>query len=157
MVRKGDLCRYLRAHFEAAVNFVDIGRTDREQIRSRINNNDCRTFRPRTWQRPLWPKRPAIILSQHITWLSLNTPPDCHSTHHLTVTQHTTWLSLKRTWYSAGTAVKDMPSYHLTGRHASHAGQITVTLGRCITVPQSRHTSLNPFHKQTIHSIGTNT
>ena len=27
-----------------------IGRTDREQIRSRINNNDCRTFRPR---RPL--------------------------------------------------------------------------------------------------------
>ena len=26
------------------------GRTDREQIRSRINNNDCRTFRPR---RPL--------------------------------------------------------------------------------------------------------
>ena len=27
-----------------------IGRTDREQIRSRINNNDCRTFRP---QRPL--------------------------------------------------------------------------------------------------------
>ena len=25
-------------------------RTDREQIRSRINNNDCRTFRPR---RPL--------------------------------------------------------------------------------------------------------
>ena len=29
---------------------VNIGRTDREQIRSRINNNDCRTFRPR---RPL--------------------------------------------------------------------------------------------------------
>ena len=28
----------------------NIGRTDREQIRSRINNNDCRTFRPR---RPL--------------------------------------------------------------------------------------------------------
>ena len=27
-----------------------VGRTDREQIRSRINNNDCRTFRPR---RPL--------------------------------------------------------------------------------------------------------
>ena len=26
------------------------GRTDREQIRSRINNNDCRTFQPR---RPL--------------------------------------------------------------------------------------------------------
>ena len=30
--------------------FKIIGRTDREQIRSRINNNDCRTFRPR---RPL--------------------------------------------------------------------------------------------------------
>ena len=29
---------------------VNIGRTDLEQIRSRINNNDCRTFRPR---RPL--------------------------------------------------------------------------------------------------------
>ena len=29
---------------------INIGRTDREQIRSRINNNDCRTFRPR---RPL--------------------------------------------------------------------------------------------------------
>ena len=28
----------------------DIGRTDREQIRSRINNDDCRTFRQR---RPL--------------------------------------------------------------------------------------------------------
>ena len=35
---------------EAHCYFVDIGRTDREQIRSRINNNDCRTFRPR---RPL--------------------------------------------------------------------------------------------------------
>ena len=30
--------------------FVDIGRTDREQIHSRINKNDCRTLRPR---RPL--------------------------------------------------------------------------------------------------------
>ena len=29
---------------------IYLGRTDREQIRSRINNNDCRTFRPR---RPL--------------------------------------------------------------------------------------------------------
>ena len=35
---------------EAHCYFVDIGGTDREQIRSRINNNDCRTFRPR---RPL--------------------------------------------------------------------------------------------------------
>ena len=35
---------------EAHCYFVDIGRTDREQIRSRINNNDCRPFRPR---RPL--------------------------------------------------------------------------------------------------------
>ena len=32
---------------EAHCYFVDIGRIDREQIRSRINNNDCRTFRPR--------------------------------------------------------------------------------------------------------------
>ena len=32
------------------VTYSDFGRTDREQIRSRINNNDCRTFRPR---RPL--------------------------------------------------------------------------------------------------------
>ena len=38
----GVLCRMEWMH-----NF---GRTDREQIRSRINNNDCRTFRPR---RPL--------------------------------------------------------------------------------------------------------
>ncbi len=29
---------------EAHCYFVDIGRTDREQIHSRINNNDCRTF-----------------------------------------------------------------------------------------------------------------
>ncbi len=35
---------------EAHCYFVDIGRTDHEQIRSRINNNDSRTFRPR---RPL--------------------------------------------------------------------------------------------------------
>ena len=35
---------------EAHCYFVDMGRIDREQIRSRINNNDCRTFRPR---RPL--------------------------------------------------------------------------------------------------------
>ena len=35
---------------EAHCYFVDIGRTDRERIRSRINNNDCRMFRPR---RPL--------------------------------------------------------------------------------------------------------
>ena len=31
---------------EAHCYFVDIGRTDCEQIRSRINNNDCRTFWP---------------------------------------------------------------------------------------------------------------
>ena len=35
---------------EAHCYFVDIGRTDREQICSRINNNGCRTFQP---QRPL--------------------------------------------------------------------------------------------------------
>ena len=33
---------------EAHCYFVDIGRTDREQIRSRINNNDCRMFSPRS-------------------------------------------------------------------------------------------------------------
>ena len=37
----------LRRHHQL---YIRIGRTDREQIRSRINNNDCRTFRPR---RPL--------------------------------------------------------------------------------------------------------
>ena len=36
-----------------------IGRIDREQIRSRINNNDCRTFRP----------RPAIIVIDSATYL----------------------------------------------------------------------------------------
>ena len=35
---------------EAHCYFVNMGRTDREQICSRINNNDCRTFRLR---RPL--------------------------------------------------------------------------------------------------------
>ena len=35
---------------EAHWYFVDIGQTDREQIRSRMNNNDCRTFQSR---RPL--------------------------------------------------------------------------------------------------------
>ena len=35
---------------EAHCCFVDIGQTDCEQICSRINNNDCRTFQPR---RPL--------------------------------------------------------------------------------------------------------
>ena len=44
-------CKYLYNDIvEAHCYFVDIRRTDREQIRSRINNNDCRTFRPR---RPL--------------------------------------------------------------------------------------------------------
>ena len=42
MVGDGDIV-------EAHCYFVDIGRIDREQIRSRINNNDCRTF---------WPRRP---------------------------------------------------------------------------------------------------
>ena len=45
---------YTRNHthtiLDVSVSYIDIGRTDREQIRSRINNNDCRTFRPR---RPL--------------------------------------------------------------------------------------------------------
>ena len=42
--------KYIYDIVEAHYYFVDIGRIDREQIRSRINNNDCRTFRPR---RPL--------------------------------------------------------------------------------------------------------
>ena len=37
---------YRNAIVEAHCYFVDIGRIDHEQIRSRINNNDCRTFRP---------------------------------------------------------------------------------------------------------------
>ena len=44
------VCMYVHDIVEAHCYFVDIGRIDREQIRSRINNNDCRTFRPR---RPL--------------------------------------------------------------------------------------------------------
>ena len=41
---RGDRVRKVDRHTKT------IGRIDREQIRSRINNNDCRTFRPR---RPL--------------------------------------------------------------------------------------------------------
>ena len=29
------------------MKLMDIGQTDHEQIHSRINNNDCRTFQPR--------------------------------------------------------------------------------------------------------------
>ena len=43
-------CQLSHDIVEAHCYLVDIGRIDREQIRSRINNNDCRTFRPR---RPL--------------------------------------------------------------------------------------------------------
>ena len=50
---------------EAHCYVVDIGRTDREQIRSRINNNWCRTFRPRrplsTAYKTTWLKRLACI------------------------------------------------------------------------------------------------
>ena len=60
---------------------IGIGRIDREQIRSRINNNDCRTFRPRrplsTAYRtgPSWPKRPAIIVIDSATYLlTINSP-----------------------------------------------------------------------------------
>ena len=47
-----ELVQYVSTHdvVEAHCYFVGTGQTDREQIRSRINNNDCRTFRP--W-RPL--------------------------------------------------------------------------------------------------------
>ena len=39
MLRHVQSCDIVEAH----CYFVDIGRTDREQLRSRINNNDCRT------------------------------------------------------------------------------------------------------------------
>ena len=39
-----------------------IGRTDREQIRSRMNNNDCRTFRP---QRPLSTAYKTVLYYPH--------------------------------------------------------------------------------------------
>ena len=45
----------------------DIGRTDREQIRSRFNNNDCRTFRPR---RPLSTVR-SIYIRIYILYISI--------------------------------------------------------------------------------------
>ena len=69
---------------EAHCYFVDIGQTDREQIRNRINNNDCRTFWPqrplstayRTVQRPLWPKRSAIIVIDSVTYLLTISSPD---------------------------------------------------------------------------------
>ena len=49
-VARGKASRYSSDVVEAHCYFIGIGRTDREQIRSRITNNDCRTFRPR---RPL--------------------------------------------------------------------------------------------------------
>ena len=54
---------------EAHCYFVDIGRTDREQIRSRINNNDCRTFRPR---RPLSTVYKTADILQHVARSAYN-------------------------------------------------------------------------------------
>ena len=50
---------------EAHCYFVDIGRTDREQIHSRINNNDCRTFRPR---RPLSTAYRTALYAECLWW-----------------------------------------------------------------------------------------
>ena len=59
---------------------LGLGRTDREQIRSRINNNDCRTFRPRrplsTAYRTGHAKRPAIIVIDSATYLLTISSPD---------------------------------------------------------------------------------
>ena len=77
---------YVNKHdiVEAHCYFVDIGQTDREQIRSRINNNDCRTFRLR---RPLSTAyktvlctvdkgHPAIIVIGSATYLLTISSPD---------------------------------------------------------------------------------
>ena len=48
------VCVYMRmyvcVYVRMCIPVICIGRTDGEQIRSRVNDNDCRTFRPR---RPL--------------------------------------------------------------------------------------------------------
>ena len=51
------------------------GRTDREQIRSRINNNDCRTFRPR---RPLSTvyRTVLLVVIDSATYLLTISSPD---------------------------------------------------------------------------------
>ena len=68
---------------EAHCYFVNIGRTDSEQICSRMNNNNCRTFRPRrplsnaykhfvrSWQRSIWPKCLAIIVIDSATYVHI--------------------------------------------------------------------------------------
>ena len=56
-----------------SLTWWNIGRTDREQIHSRINNNWCRAFRPRrplsSWQRPTWSKHPASVVIDSATYL----------------------------------------------------------------------------------------
>ena len=66
---------------EAHCYFVDIGRTDREQKRSRIDNNDCRAFRP---SRPLSLRTKlfcaqltkAVIVIDSTTYLLTVSSPD---------------------------------------------------------------------------------
>ena len=49
--------------------FVDIGRTDREPIHSRINNNDCRTFRPRRPLSTVYKTTWMLTSLYNCTWL----------------------------------------------------------------------------------------
>ena len=66
---------------EAHCYFFDIGRTDREQKRSRIDNNDCRAFRP---SRPLSLRTKlfcaqltkAVIVIDSATYLLTISSPD---------------------------------------------------------------------------------
>ena len=60
---------------EAHCYVVDIGRTDHEQIRSRINNN-WKHKTVRSWQRPTWPKRPASVVIDSATYLLTISSPD---------------------------------------------------------------------------------
>ena len=53
---------------EAHCYFVDIGRTDREQIHSRINNNDCHSRKPRNHNN--WTKHPRYCAPLNIKGLS---------------------------------------------------------------------------------------
>ena len=51
--------------------FFNIGQTDREQIHSRINNNDGRTFRPR---RPLSTAYKTIVIDSALYLLTISLP-----------------------------------------------------------------------------------
>ena len=68
---------------EAHCYFVNIGRTGSEQIRSRINNNDCRMFcQLRT--KASWLNRPAIIVIDSATYLLTISSPDKGNPGHRT-------------------------------------------------------------------------